>query len=107
MTPEEFLQKSKELVADYENAKLKHQIKGTVAGMVEDKKMWDRAVMTADDVYVVWWSKTLQNAKAVLSTDRRKGMYFECTLNGDKQVIYFDAYGKEHNSAIKLEEVNK
>ena len=32
------------------------------------------------NVYVVWNCKTLQNNKALLSTDRSDGMYFECTI---------------------------
>lgn len=103
MTPEEFQEKAKELVAAYENTKLRQQVKGTVAGMVDEKEdMWKRSQMTAKDVYIVWWSKTLQNAKMLLSTDRRTGMYYECTLNGDKNEIYFDAYRKEHNVAVDI-----
>lgn len=53
-----------------------------------------------DDVYVVWYSKTLQNQKALLSTPRPDGMYYECTYNGDKNELYFDAYKKFENRCI-------
>ena len=50
-----------------------------------------------DDVYVVWLSKTLQNNKALLSTNLSDGMYYEVTYNGDKDEAYFDAYKKQEN----------
>ena len=99
MEPEDFIQKSKELVAQYENTRIKKQAESTTKG-----EPWERAMMMMEpeDVYVVWWSKTLQNAKALLGTDRRNGMYYESTLNGDKGEIYFDAYTKESNTAIDI-----
>lgn len=51
------------------------------------------------DIYVVWFCKTLQNWKALLSTTISDGMYYECTYDGDKKVIYLDAYKKFHNVA--------
>lgn len=56
------------------------------------------------DVFVVWSCKTLQNNKALLSTTLFDGMYYECTLNGDKKEIYFDAYKKFENQCIKIED---
>jgi len=53
-------------------------------------------------VYVVWLSKTLQNNKALLSTAKSDGMYYELTYNGDKKEMYFDAYKKTKNIAIKI-----
>lgn len=46
------------------------------------------------DVYVVWYCKTLQNFKALLSTSLPDKMYYECTYNGDAGELYFDAYKK-------------
>ena len=57
------------------------------------------------DVFVVWSCKTLQNSKTLLSTSLLDGMYYECTMNGDKNEIYFDAYKKFENKCIKIEEV--
>lgn len=54
------------------------------------------------DVYVVWTCKTLQNNKALLSTDRPDGLYFEATYNGTKKELYLDPYKKEKNVCIKL-----
>ena len=55
------------------------------------------------DVYVVWYNKTLQNHKALLSTSLSDGMYYELTYNGDKKELYFDAYKKFENRCIKME----
>lgn len=50
-----------------------------------------------EDCYVVWYAKTLQNHKALLSTPLPDGMYYEVTYNGDNDEIYFDAYKKFEN----------
>lgn len=55
------------------------------------------------DVYVVWFCKTLQNWKCLLSTNLPDGMYYEVTFNGDKQELYLDAYKKFENRCIKGE----
>jgi hypothetical protein len=57
--------------------------------------------MTIDDVYVVWYSKSLQNHKALLSTTVCDGMYYELTYNGDKDELYIDAYKKWENICVK------
>lgn len=62
----------------------------------------DKKQITRDDVFVVWSCKTLQNNKALLSTNISDGMYYECTYNGDKNELYFDAYKKWENRRIKL-----
>ena len=56
------------------------------------------------DVYIVWYCKTLQNWKALLSTTLSDGMYYEFTLNGDKDEAYLDAYKKWDNNCIKIPE---
>ena len=63
--------------------------------------------ITTDDVFVVWFSKTLQNAKALLSTTLHDGMYYEITYNGDKDEFYLDAYKKVNNLRITTEEVER
>ena len=89
MNEKKFFELVKNLVADYTNEHL-------------DKS--DGKQITTDDVYVVWYCKTLQNWKALASTTLFDGMYYELTLNGDKQEIYLDAYKKFENRAIKMEE---
>ncbi len=87
MSNEEFMQKCKDLVREY---------------AIEHLDKTDE--IPEFNVYIVWSCKTLQNGKALLSTDLKDGMYYECTYNGDKKEIYFDAYKKFENRCIKLEE---
>jgi len=54
-----------------------------------------------EDVYVVWFCKTLQNWKALLSTNVRDGMYYEITHNGNKNETYVDVYKKWENYAVR------
>ncbi|ODP94830.1 DUF6275 family protein [Levilactobacillus brevis] len=91
MTNEKFIEKTKQLVADYTNDHM-------------DKT--DGAHITDDDVYIVWSAKTLQNSKALLSTTVSDGMYYEATLDGDKGRIYFDAYKKFQNISYSAERVD-
>lgn len=60
----------------------------------------DNVQITLDDVYVVWFCKTLQNWKALISTTLPDGTYYEVTYNGDKKEIYLDAYKKFENQKI-------
>jgi hypothetical protein len=53
-----------------------------------------------EDTYVVWFSKVLQNWKALVSTTVPDGMYYEVTHNGDKGETYLDAYKKFDNVRI-------
>jgi len=60
----------------------------------------DGVQVKVEDVYVVWSVKVLQNSKALLSTTNPDGMYFEATLNGNKNEIYLDAYKKFDNLTL-------
>lgn len=82
-----FIEKSKQLVADYSNRHL---------------DVLDGSEINVEDVYVVWSTKVLQNNKALLSTPLPDGMYYELTYNGDKNELYFDAYKKFENRKIEL-----
>ena len=64
----------------------------------------DKMQITVDDVYVVWFCKTLQNWEALASTTVPDGMYYELTYNGDKDEMYLDAYKKFENRCIRGEE---
>lgn len=79
-------EKAKAIIVNYFNSKV-------------DKT--DNKKITMDDVYIVWFSKTLQNWKALLSTTVSDGMYYEVTYNGDKEETYLDAYKKWENICIK------
>ncbi len=86
MTDVSFVSLCKQAVADYINDRL-------------DKT--DGREITADDVYIVWQCKALQNWKALVSTTLPDGMYYEITHNGDKNETYLDAYKKWQNVVIK------
>lgn len=58
-----------------------------------------------DEVYIVWFCKTLQNWKALLSTTLPDGMYYEVTYDGDRQKAYLDAYKKFDNVEVDLRNV--
>jgi hypothetical protein len=55
---------------------------------------------SVDEVYVVWFAKTLQNWKALLSTTLPDGMYYEITYNGDNAESYIDVYRKFDNVCV-------
>ena len=61
----------------------------------------DEKKLTMDDVFVVWFSKTLQNWKCLVSTTVSDGMYYEVTHNGDKNENYVDVYKKWENYCVK------
>ena len=87
MTETEFFELVKNTVRDYTNEHL-------------DKT--DGKQITTEDVFVVWYCKTLQNWKALVSTTLPDGMYYELTLNGDRAELYFDAYKKFENRCITI-----
>ena len=88
MTNEEMFKVAKSAVVNYFNARVEKT---------------DNKVISTDDVYIVWFSKTLQHFKALLSTNVLDGMYYEFTFNGDKNEAYLDAYKKWENQKITFE----
>ena len=86
MDNQKFIDLCKQLIVDYYNSRAEKT---------------DHAVLSTDDVFVVWCCKTLQNNKALLSTTVHDGMYYEITHNGDKNETYLDAYKKWENVCIK------
>jgi hypothetical protein len=60
----------------------------------------DNVTITEEQVFIVWFCKTLQNWKAMVSTTISDGMYYEVTYNGDKKEMYLDAYKKWENKRI-------
>lgn len=86
---EDMLKKAKKIVVNYFN---------------EHSERTDNFKLTEDQVYIVWFSKTLQNWKALVSTTISDGMYYEVTYNGDKKETYLDAYKKWQNVRYPEEE---
>lgn len=76
---------AKQVVVDYFNSRV-------------DKT--DNKQITLEDVFIVWFSKTLQNWKALVSTTVSDGMYYELTYNGDKKELYLVAYKKWENLCL-------
>lgn len=85
MIADAMLIKAKKIVVDYFN---------------ENVEKTDNKQITEDEVFIVWFSKTLQNWKALVSTTISDGMYYEVTYNGDKKETYLDAYKKWDNQCI-------
>lgn len=81
MGPDSMLKKAKKIVVDQYNKLAANPI-------------------TENDVYIVWFCKTLQNWKALVSTDVVKGLYYEVTYNGDKKETYVDTYQKVSNVRV-------
>lgn len=61
----------------------------------------DNINFTLDNIYIVWFCKTLQNWKALVSTTIPDGMYYEITHNGDTNETYVDIYKKWENFTVK------
>ena len=55
----------------------------------------------ADDCYIVWLSKTLQNWKAFVGTSIIPRAYAEVIYNGNKKETYVDVYEKMSNNSFK------
>lgn len=88
MDVDKFINRAKELVVAYYN---------------EHVEKTDQFTMTPDHVFIVWFCKTLQNWKAIVSTVVSDGMLYEVTYNGDKQETYLDVYKKWENVCIRDE----
>lgn len=86
MGNDEFLKLCKNIVVKYFNTHV-------------DKT--DEKQITADDVFIVWSCKTLQNNKALVSTTVSDGLYYEITHNGDRKETYVDVYKKWENFTVK------
>ena len=71
-------EKAKQIIVDYFNSQKHYKI-------------------TQNDVYVVWFCKTLQNWKVLAVTNISDGMYYEITHNGNKNETYVDVYKKWEN----------
>lgn len=80
------LEKARQIVRDYFNSHV---------------DVTDGVQITLDDVFVVWFCKTLQNWKALVSTTIPDGKYYEITHNGGKQETYVDVYVKLDNQVVK------
>lgn len=97
MTNNEVFARAKTLACDYSNKHI-----GSSSSKYADVLLPRRTpLFSPDDFYIVWFCKTLQNWKTMLSTDKASGVYFEVTYNGDKGETYIDVYFKKDNLCVK------
>ncbi len=89
MSDDKFLELCKKTIVDYFNNRV---------------EITDNMKITENNVFIVWSCKTLQNNKALVSTNISDGMYYELTYNGDKKDLYLDAYKKWENKCIKIDD---
>lgn len=59
--------------------------------------------ITVENVHLVWNAYILGNMKAMFTTTKRDGMYYEVTYNAQKNEVYFDAYKKTENKKLGFE----
>lgn len=86
-TEESIADKAKRYVMEYYNSNL-------------DQLSDCNKCITIDDVFVVWFCKTLENWKALVSTTVSDGMYYEVTHNGAKEETYIDCYHRTNQVVI-------
>lgn len=60
--------------------------------------------ITSEDVFIVWFCKTLQNWKALVGTHVHDGRYYEITYDGDFRDAYMDVYEKKANIMISMDD---
>jgi hypothetical protein len=87
---DEMINTAKQIVVDYFNA---------------HRDVTDDFILTRDNVFIVWFSKTLQNWKALVSTEVSDGIYYEITHDGDRKQTYVDVYKKWENYTVKDSEL--
>lgn len=84
----EFLGLCQKAVSDYFNSKIDN---------TDSEK-----IISPSDIYIVWYCKSLQNHKALVSTNVADGMYYELTFNGNTNELYLDAYKKWENICLNV-----
>lgn len=63
---------------------------------------YDVPGITKSEVYVVWFSYILGNAKCLISTNRPDHKYYELTYDSEKNVLYVDSYLKVNHTEISF-----
>jgi len=84
-----FMDRAKKAVVDKQNSGLDPE---------------DEFFITVNDVYIVWFVKALQNWKALVSTNKPNGLYYEITYDGNVNQAYLDVYAKVSNTVISYED---
>lgn len=85
-------------LVEQDNDRFLKKAKTVAAAAFEKSALTPR--VREEDFYIVWFNKTLQNWKALLSTDRADGLYFEVTYDGHQEQSYVDIYQKRNNVVV-------
>lgn len=88
MEQRDFMTRAKQLVVDYFNSHV---------DATDGKKL------TMEDVFIVWFSKTLQNWKALVSTTVSDGMYYESPTTATRRRPTSTCTRSGRTSALRTE----
>lgn len=81
-TSNDFMKEAKKVVFDYNVLK------------------YGQNAIKYEDVYIVWFCKTLDNWKVMAATTLPDNMYYELTYDGKRDRIYLDAYDRVQHLVI-------
>lgn len=94
MNTEKFIELAKQKVAKYANDFLLEN--------------GESETIYPTDVYITWFSKTVQNYKALLGVPiNGDGHYYEVTYNGDLKEMYLDVYDLQDQDTYELYDHHK
>ena len=94
MNTEKFIELAKQKVAKYANNFLLEN--------------GESETIYPTDVYITWFSKTVQNYKALLGVPiDGDGHYYEVTYNGDLKEMYLDVYDLQDQDTYELSDYHK
>lgn len=94
MNTEKFIELAKQKVAEYANDLL--------------SKEGESETVYPTGVYITWFSKTIQNYKALLGVPiNGDGHYYEVTYNGDLKEVYLDVYDLQDQETHELYDHHK
>lgn len=94
MNTEKFIELAKQKVAEYANDLL--------------SKEGESETVYPTGVYITWFSKTIQNYKALLGVPiNGDGHYYEVTYNGDLKEMYLDVYDLQDQDTYELYDHHK
>ena len=94
MNAEKFIELAKQKVAKYANNFLLEN--------------GESETIYPTDVYITWFSKTVQNYKALLGVPiDGDGHYYEVTYNGDLKEMYLDVYDLQDQDTYELSDYHK
>lgn len=60
-------------------------------------KLFGSSTVSSDEIFLVWYCKTLQNRKALLGVIGQYDEYFKAIYDGDNNKVYLDVYKKDKN----------